>query len=467
MVILLLGTIAFVVGTAVLAVQLRQGRLFTLLTFATCLFLLESIGAAVKAGLPRIFPDFSSGTLDNPIGFVPLALSIYIAAYLLFLMGYLCVALFRRPKAAGRETAAEDFFETFRKPSFQVLLGIVTIVTLAAGFAQPYAKIRAAGGLREFISTAYMYRFGTATEASGETAAVVLASLIAGTAVAFVALWVIAWARHELARYTKVFVTLMVLLLLVRQWMSMFRATFVFSILALIAAIESEHRFRARRIVGLAALVLVLLLAANFVHFYLYYLTGGWTQEGFLEAQAHLLAPHAHIYTLAAILSKLAEGTAPLRGSGLLESLFFFVPRFLWHSKLPSDAYGTMIVQAWSGMPTAFQFAVTNVGEAIAHFSYPGVLLMMLYGVLYSLLDRLPDGRPELRAAFFGMLLPRVLADIGMGVSAVAITLFSLALFLLEIYGIELLSRALPAWPSTRARRVSTVRGARLLHPTR
>jgi len=462
MLIALLGALVFVIGAIVVTFQIRGGRFFTLLTFATGLFLLEGVGGALKAGLPGIFPDFASTTSDNPLPFVPRALAIYILAYLLFLCGYLCTALFSSMRKVRREAVAEAFFDRFWTPSFQIVLMVLTLVTISIGFVQHYQHIRAAGGLSEFLATAYQHRFGTETESSQTNALVGLANLISGSAVGLTVFWIIAWARNRLTLWSKIFVLVMVFLLLFRQWTSMFRGAFLFSILAIIAGVESERKLPIRRVVAIAAIVIALLMVTNFVHYYLYFATAGWDRQGFLQTQAQLVAPHAHLHTLAFILARDSAAPGHLHGAGLLESIFFFVPRVIWHSKLANDAYGTMAVQAWAGLSTEYQTAVTPVGELIAQFGYLAIVLMIFYGFVYGLLDGFRNATPDLRAALFGMLLPRVLADLGMGIAALSITLLSLAIFLAEIYGAEFVSRVLRSLSRRLPRGRSGVRGGML-----
>ena len=455
MLISLLGTIVGVIAGLVLLVQVRTGRFFTLLTFATGLFALEGVGAAIKARHPELFPDFAATTPNNPLPFVPLALAIYIAGYLLFLSAYVYATFRSRRRVVDRAAVTERFFQRYDSRVFWNFLLLITFATIAIGFVQQYERIRAAGSIIEFVKNAYLYRFGTAVVSNEENALVGVTNLISGCAVGLLAFWTIAWANRRLGPGRKTLVILMMAFLLFRQWSSMFRGTFFFTIIAIIAAVASERNLSVKRIAWIGSAAVVLLLATNFVHYYLYSVTAGWTRQSFLQAQAYLLAPHSHIYTLATILQVNANGPPHLHGTGIVESIFFFVPRILWLAKLPSDQYGTMAVQAWAGLPTYYQLAITAVGELIAHFGTPAIVLMMLYGLLYGVLDQFRNGSPDLRAALFGMLLPRVLADQGMGISAVAITLVSLGIFLAQMFSAEFLARLARSSPRRRIRRIA------------
>ena len=453
-----LGLIALMTGVIVLVLQVRGGRFFSILTFATGLFLLESVGAAVKATFTGVFPDFALTDWHNPIAFVPRALVIYLVSYFLMLSGYVLVTLYSRGRNVDRRRLGAAFFSRVWTRRYRFVLMLLTLTTVAIGFAQHYTRIRAAGGFSEFLSTAYLYRFGSGTATAGESALVGISNLVAAGAVSFIALWVMAWAHGHLSTGMKLFVLAMIALLLFRQATSMLRASLFFSIVAICAAVESEIRLPLRRLLTIGLLLLAVLVLMNFAHYTLYSLTGGWDKSSFMDIQAQILSPHAHISTLAHILEMDSSGKRHLHGSGILESVFFFVPRLVWETKLPSDQYGTMAVQSWAGLATHYQIAVTPVGELIAHGGTATVLLMIPYGIWFGLLDSFRNATPDLRAALFGILLPRVLGDFGMGISAIAITTFSLLLFLAEVHSAEFLSRLFrPTSREVRVRQVRTI----------
>jgi hypothetical protein len=144
---------------------------------------------------------------------------------------------------------------------------------------------------------------------------------------------------------------------------------------------------------------------------------------------SQLLAPHGHIYTLASIVSRADSGAPLLGGEGFVESFFFFVPRAVWLTKAQSVDFGTLLVQGWAGLPTSYQMAVTMVGELFAHFGLIGIAGMTLFGALYAGLDSLANRGPIEQAGFYGLLLARVLSDSGMGLSALAMTIFCLIVY--------------------------------------
>jgi hypothetical protein len=154
-----------------------------------------------------------------------------------------------------------------------------------------------------------------------------------------------------------------------------------------------------------------------------------------------LIAPQGHFYVLNTILTLQENSNAGLHGEGLWESVFFFVPRLIWSTKAPSSEYGTMLVQAWAGLPTTYQIAVTNLGELIAHFGYTGIFGLLIYGRIYGFLDSFAWKSIEVRVGLYCLVMPRVLVDLGMGLSSLSNTLVGLALFLVVARSLRLVSQ--------------------------
>jgi hypothetical protein len=67
--------------------------------------------------------------------------------------------------------------------------------------------------------------------------------------------------------------------------------------------------------------------------------------------------------------------------------------------------------------------AVTDVGEAIASLGEYGIGTLALLGIIYAIFDRCLFADPIGRAVVIGVCLPRVMADQGMGASAVVLTI--------------------------------------------
>jgi hypothetical protein len=432
MIIVLLGLTAVIAAGCVILLQVRRRRIFSLLTFYSALFLIESSGGALKGALPAVFPEVMVSS-HSGLPWVPTALAISLAGYALFLYGYAVASWLTRKRAGHRDIVTERHFDRWWKPSYKLPLMAVTFFAIAVGFVQHWGRIRAAGGLLAFMKTAYQYRFGTVTEAGGETIVVVLANLIGSTAVPLTLIWVIAWLRGRLNVVEKMAVTSLVLLLAARQASTMFRAVVMFTLLSFGATYLSERKIRLRSLIASGAVLVALLVTVNFGHYYLYYLTAGWDRPDVAASMAELLTPHGHVATLALVVSKLDSTDDRLQGKGFLDSMFFFVPRAVWHSKAESLESGTLLVQGWADLPTHYQMAITAVGEWVAHFGLLGIAGMTLFGALYGMLDRLADGGPIGRAALYGALLSRVLPDSGMGISSLAITLFCLLVFCAEI----------------------------------
>ena len=429
----LLGLLGLVIGATVIAVQLHRRRMFSMLTFAAAVFVIECAGGSLKALMPEAFVEYLALNPDKVLPWMPAALVMYIIGFLLFLYGYCIVAWLLRVGRQHRDTVTERYFTRVWTPSYRVLLVGVTLVALFAGFVQQYQRVRAAGSLSAFLATAYRHRWGTGTTDATETALVVIANLVSISAVAFAVLWIIAWLRGRLTLFEKLGVTFFLLLLFLRQWSTMYRASLIFGALSLFAASAAERRLRVKPLIIAALILGSLFVGVNFLHLYMYHLTAGWREPSLFESVSGFLAPHGHLYSLASIIRAAREETPLLDGRGMVESLFFFVPRSIWAAKLASGTYGTVLVQAWSGLPTHYQVAITTVGEFFAHFGYLGVGLMVVFGMLYGLFDSFAERSVELRAALFGILLTRVLADTGMGLSAISITLFCTVLYLLLV----------------------------------
>lgn len=432
----LLALAAVILGMTVLGVQFTRGRVFTLLTFHAALFVLEAGGGSIKAMFPGVFYEFSATTRDNPLPYVPLALAVYIGGFVLMLYGY-CVAAYFTHRRASSDEAMNRFFDERWTFSYKTLLLLFTLGAIAAGFMPHYYKIRAVG-LSTFLQTAYLHRFGTGTDVQAETAVVVVASVISSSAIPLALIWMFAWLRGRLTLMGKVIILGVFALLMFRQYTTMFRTIILATLLAMVAAYTSERRITIGKWVLIGSLMAAMFVAVNFFHFYLYYLTAGWDRQGLLRTMDQFLGPHFHVYTLSSILMTYERGAPLLEGKGLLESVFYFVPRGVWESKLPSTEYGTLLIQGWAELPTHFQMATTAVGEWIAHFGYIGMVLMFPYGLLVGWLDSFYDRGTVFRAALFGILLARVLAEAGMGVSALAITVTLLGVFFGIMFALDL-----------------------------
>jgi hypothetical protein len=432
-----LGLLGTILAASVIGVQMSRGRLFTLLTFHSALFILECGGGALKAVMPDTFPDFASLTAENPLPYVPLGLVIYIGGYALMLYGYLVATALTRRTPVAADEAMNRFFDRRWTGGYKLLLFLVTFFTITVGFIQHYFRVQSAGGLSGFLETAYQHRAGTATETQGDTALVVIGTVLASSALPLVLIWLFAWLRGRLGPMGKVVVFGLTSLLLFRQYTSMFRAVILLTLIAIFAAYISERRMSIMRWIAIGLVMFGLFVAVNFIHLYLYYLTADWNRYGLLQSMSQFLGPHGHLYTLSAVLAKLDAGAPTLNGTGMVESIFYFIPRAFWTTKLTSNMYGTPLVQGWADLPTHFQMAITAVGEWIAHFGYLGIALMFFNGMLFGWLDSFYDRGTICRAALFGLLIGRVLPDAGMGLSSIAITLTLLGAFLGFMVGID------------------------------
>ena len=420
------------VPASITVVRIRRGRLFTLLTFYSVLFLSEIFGGGLAATLAT--PLEAKSLLTAPE--LNRGLTVALAGYLVFLVGYGLKALGGKPRESSAALSERDrfFFRSIWSTRYQFFYFIALFLTVAASFIMLWQRVAVAGGVELYAETAYLYRFGTFAESEQQNAFVVLLTLVGNAALPLLGIGFIAWwGGHVKGNLARTLIILAACLLVVSLLLSGFRSTVFFPILAIIALYDLERRISRTQLTWLALLAGLLLLAVNFGHLFLYFLTADRDYVGFVESSLSLIAPHNHLETLVSVLEA-SDYMPRLNGAGFLESIFFFIPRLFWHTKLPSDQYGTLLVQTWAGLPNWYQKAITNVGELSAHFGLFGLFGMLLYGRLYRFLDTFSDRGVELRSAFCFLLLPRVLADAGMGLSAVSLTLFDLIIFLCIAY---------------------------------
>jgi hypothetical protein len=208
------------------------------------------------------------------------------------------------------------------------------------------------------------------------------------------------------------------------------RSTFIFTCLAFLAVYNSERPLSFVRISVFGLCSIAILVVVNYVHQYLFQVTADWNSQTLVETTGNLIAPQGHFNMLSQILMRHGVSGETLGGQGLIESAFFFIPRILWPAKAPSTEFGTGLVQSWLDLPTGYQMATTNAGELIAHFGYAGILGVLLHGYLYRVLDSFRWRSVDLRVGLYCLLLPRVLVDLGMGISAVSLTIVNLLIFL-------------------------------------
>jgi len=249
------------------------------------------------------------------------------------------------------------------------------------------------------------------------------------------------WLKGKLGRPEKALVLVRLVVWMLRQWSTMFRATLFFTFASMIAIYNSEKPFKLSHFALMSVGAAVLLIVFNFIHLYLFYLTADWDYQSFGETLTLLATPHGHFQQLAQVLTAHNSSLELLHGHGFLESVFFFVPRLVWTTKAPFSDYGTMLVQNWAGFPDTYQIAITNVGELIAHFGYVGLIGLFAYGLLYRFLDSFRWRSVELRIGLYCLMLPRTFADLGMGLSAVSISLVSLGVFIALAIGLRVFSR--------------------------
>lgn len=414
--------------------RILNGELFTILTFYSGIYLFECLGGVVALSIGLRIETrelLSSRQLIEPV-------AVYFIGYVVFLAGYFAVwgwYVARRPRSIRswqyRHSAPPRYI--LSNPAWLFLLMGLTI-TVSLMFVQLHERIQAAGSLGGYIVSMYSFRSGTLAEDPTENAFVVLANLTGGLSLPLVSVGLLVVWKARKAMLRKAALYGFLVLILFHGLASTFRSTLFFSVVALFGVYSHVRLFRLSTLIKSFVALLGLLAVLNFYHSFMYFATAGWDYTGFAASLAKLIAPHGHLETLCSVLSA-AGHSAFLHGQTLLESIFFFVPRFLWPGK--SDLYGTTIIQIWAGLPDWYQMAPTNVGELIAHFGYLGVCGMVIHGAIHGFLEILRFRSLAMQAAFYCLVLPRLLAHLGMGVSALAITLFQLGLFYMLTWAIE------------------------------
>lgn len=397
-----------------------KGKYFTILTIYSSIYLLECLGgiSASAATDNAIITRTASVSQLFDVVFV------YFFGYVAFLVGY--YVTYRRYMI--RFSKMDSSPSIYRLVSqYWIFLFLIICIFIACSFVMVFQRIQTAGGLKLYISTMYQYRFGTFTEDSQSNALVVLANIFGSLSLPLVSIgYILIWINPIYRKYRHVIYFFMSIIFF-HAFLTNFRSVMFFTVLTFVMIYDHMYHIKLKKFVRWSLILLCFLLVINFYHQYMYYKTAGWEYAGVVESIGKLISPQGHLATLDSVL--LAAEAGQIGGEGIIESVFFFIPRFLWKSKL--DSYGTKLVQSWAGLPTAHQMAVTNIGELVAHLGRIGILGMVLYGALHGALETFRYRAVPLQAFLFGVVIPRLLVHLGMGVSAVAITLYELAIFYL------------------------------------
>ena len=423
---LLLIAIALGVGTIVQ--QLRQGRRYSLLVVYSAIFLSEFVvGTFVATARVDILwrQQLSSESVFR-------TLSLGVMGYVVLLLGYHVPAMRGRLAAALNDDLPPQAVGREFPPRYRFALFALLAVTTAFGFVQLALRVKKAGSLAAYLAIAYTMRIGTYADTDAANAYAVLASLLASGALPAAALLFVAWMRGKLTGLEKWLLVAMTVALLGRQASTAFRAVVVFTLFSAFAVYDSERRISPQKVLAMGLVIFAALMGVNYLHVILHSLTGFGAATTFADSSKELLAPHAYLETFARLI-EVHDRMGPLEGKGILTSLLFFIPRAVWLTKLPSDQFGTGIVQAWAGFPTTYQIAISNVGELFVHFGVAGLVGLFLWGVVYRWFDSKWTASLEWRVALLCIAAPRVFADQGMGISAFAISITSIAGFLIPL----------------------------------
>lgn len=428
---------ATTIPVIVLLIQIAKGQIFTLLSFYSLIFLSEYIFGALAASL--YFPLPSKQMLDSQT--IIKALSVAFGGYLLFLVGYSINNVFNVPRTESHTGWFRCDTEYSYNIRYRFCLFTVALLLMGLGLVQVIQRVRAAGGIESFAQTAYQYRLGTFSEGLVQNAFITLVNMIATSTQGIIGILILLYLKRRFTPFEKFLLLGYVMLFFLIRFTKTFRAGIILSLVAFLALYNSERKLDLRKLALLVFILLIMLVVINYTHLYMYYLTAGWKYRDFVSTLGTLIAPHNHLQNLAEVLEAHSGSAQPLHGQAFLEDVFFFIPRFIWSDKAPSGEYGTGLVQRWAGLPDWYQMAITNVGELVAHFGYVGLFGMLLYGILYSYLESFSKGTIEYRSAYYCLLLPQLWPFIGMGLSSLSITLFSLAIFLATTRLLRLIAR--------------------------
>lgn len=421
----------------VLFKQIKAGLLFSILTFYTGLFVFEFIGGAIVAGFYMPLP----AKAVYPSEVILRSMLVAVAGYMFYLFGYFLKSF--KSGFQGITTrvdgGTEDYFENFWSAKFRNLIFLAAFITIMLGLVQFFQRIAYAGGLATFLELAYSFRFGTYAESEQQNAFIVLATLCSRGAIGFLALLAIAWMYGKLSKSDKLITIALFALFAVRTLTSASRLPIILPIFSLLALYCHEKKVKTGTIIKSGVMLAVLVVLLNYLHQYLYYLTAGWDYRTLPQSLFNLIAPLNCFDNLIQI-NNASHVVTTLGGRGLLESVFFFVPRFIWETKAASGEYGTMLVQAWAGLPDWYQMAPSDIGELVAHFGNFGIFGMMFYGVVSRIMDDSVSGNLEYRVGFYCLLLSRVSVNAAMGVSALSVTLIGYLIFIVLVKGIRHIS---------------------------
>lgn len=428
---------ALFVATFVIFKQIKAGLFFTILTAYSGIFILEFVCGAIAAGLEVPLPAKDVYVSEVIVK----SLLVAVTGYLFYLSGYFFKSLKNRIYSAvtRNEGATGCYLKVFWTTRYRNLVFIAAFITIMLGFVQLLQRIVYAGGIATFIELAYSFRFGTYAETEQQNVLIVLASIVSCSAIGFLAILAIAWLYDKLDKSGKIITIMLFLLFAVRTLTSASRLPIILPVISLLAIYCHEKKIKPRALLKYGVMLAILLVLLNYIHQYMYYVTGGWDYQTFSQTLKYLIAPLGCFDNLIHI-DKVSSIVTPLGGKGIFESVFFFIPRLIWESKAPSGEYGTMLVQTWAGLPDSYQMAPSDIGELVAHFGYFGIVGMFLYGVISRIMDDSVAINLEYRVGFYCLLLSRVSVNTAMGISALSVTIISYLVFILLIKGIRILS---------------------------
>ncbi len=412
MVVALLSVFGLLIPGLGLVVLVLREEYFSIRALSLVIYLIEAFPGYVKI----IFNESSEYSIYDVN-----ALIVYGAAIYLIFLGYSLSRHITLIRASTKATQA--VFVNNR--SFLILWFLTLLATLAT-LPILIAKAEAAGGWDNLITNLYHFRYGTFNEDTQSNAWNVLSGLYGTLSGALILLLYGTYTKVRAQGFKLLFFVLAVCLVLV-TFMALNRSSFIFLILSILGFKHSISPFSRTKMRAAIFALFLSIMPLNYAHQYLYFLTAGWDEPTFIGSLEALQGPQGHIQTLTTIL-RVSAYAEPLHEEAFAESILFFVPRFFWTSK--ADIYGTTLVQEWARLPTHYQMAPTTGGELLAHFGYLGITLSILVGILFGWFDKLKHGNEVNRAAFYGLLLPRTLVNLGMGVSAISITIFQYLLFL-------------------------------------
>ncbi len=408
------AALGLMVAFMISAWHLRNGRVITLFNAYLALTVIEFGGGIAKQITYQ--QTHATSLLVRATEYRCIALGAVAAGYLA------TISISRLPSSEVARINMRAILKARWNARVRRRLTLVASILLIIVSSTLLYKIYKAGGISTYLASMYQWRFGTGANDENATVWLAAASLASMPLAAIAA--VLAQAVAVQVDSQKIRLRLGVVVLMQLGLAGLHgRRMGVIAVLGVPLAVWLMQRPPTRRALsGLIAATVVTFVAMNWIHYKLYEMTADWDGRSIVETIAISVPPQAQLETLASVL-ECADRNNPIGLDHYTNTIGSVVPRLIWESKPLASESGTLAIQSWSELPTHYQMAVTDVGEAIASLGEYGIGTLALLGIIYAIFDRCLFADPIGRAVVIGVCLPRVMADQGMGASAVVLTI--------------------------------------------